>query len=522
MKSLIHLNKKKIIYFFILFFFSILINQYYGSIGVFPLDSFLFFDSGYRALNGFFAFKDYWAPTGPLLDIIQAFLFKIFGVSWFSYVLHASIFNFLITIATFYTLNKFKLNISLCLFYSLLVSIIAYPVSGTPFIDHHSSIFSLLSLFSFILAIKTREKFYWFLTPIFLVLAFLSKQTPAGYIALIIITLSIIYFIFYFDLSRILSMLLGLFFILIMFLIFLKVNEINFLSFYEQYILFPLNIGEGRVENFLFPLEFNRIILRYKLIYISQLTFIIIIIKQLIKNYKYLLSTDFFIQISIILTSFSFIFHQILTFNQKFIFFIIPIFLGFSHIYYVKYFHERKYVVYLIILLSLASTIYYKHSYVDNRKFMELENVNLENFVDASIIDKKLNNLKWINYSYPDDPMKEINYLKDAINFIKNDDKNKMIITEYQFISSLMQDYIHVPSRTYNSGADHPIVNSKYFDNYKNFFIDKIIKNNIEVIYIIKPLNHSVYDSIIEDRCIKKSKINEILYSHLILKCEFQ
>ena len=111
-----------------------------------PIDSFLFFDSGFRVLNGHFPFKDFWAVTGLTVDIIQALFFKIFGVSWFSYVLHASFLNFLIAFATFYTLYKFELNINFCFLYALLISIIAYPISGTPFPDHHSIIFSLFAL----------------------------------------------------------------------------------------------------------------------------------------------------------------------------------------------------------------------------------------------------------------------------------------------------------------------------------------------------------------------------------------
>ena len=110
--SKFNFNKLKIkFYFIILLFFSISFNQYYGYIGINPIDSFAIFNSGYEVLNGYFPFKDYWTITGPLLDIIQAFFFKIFGVSWFSYVLHASVFNFIITISTFYTLIKFKFNI---------------------------------------------------------------------------------------------------------------------------------------------------------------------------------------------------------------------------------------------------------------------------------------------------------------------------------------------------------------------------------------------------------------------------
>ena len=159
MKYISIINNKKSLYFICLLLFSISINQYYGYIGVFPIDTFLFFDTGYRVLNGYFPFKDYWVVTGPLLDIIQATFFKIFGVSWFSYVLHASLFNFIIAISTFYTLVKFQLSVNLSFFYAFLVSIIAYPLAGTPFVDHHAIILSLLALYCFVLSLKTKFNF---------------------------------------------------------------------------------------------------------------------------------------------------------------------------------------------------------------------------------------------------------------------------------------------------------------------------------------------------------------------------
>ena len=91
-------KQKVILYVILIFLFSVFINQYYGNLGVCPIDSFWFFNSGYEALNGHYPFKDYWTIAGPFITFTQAFLFKILGVSWFSYVLHASIFNFLISI----------------------------------------------------------------------------------------------------------------------------------------------------------------------------------------------------------------------------------------------------------------------------------------------------------------------------------------------------------------------------------------------------------------------------------------
>jgi len=77
MKSI---SKDKI-FFIILILFSILINQYYGNKGVFPVDSFSHFDTGFRILLGEHPFKNYWIISGPLVDYIQAIFFYFFGVS---------------------------------------------------------------------------------------------------------------------------------------------------------------------------------------------------------------------------------------------------------------------------------------------------------------------------------------------------------------------------------------------------------------------------------------------------------
>ena len=58
-------------------------------------------------LNGEVPFIDYWLVKGVLIDYIQAIFFYIFGISWKSYVLHASLFNALLTISTFFVLKNF-------------------------------------------------------------------------------------------------------------------------------------------------------------------------------------------------------------------------------------------------------------------------------------------------------------------------------------------------------------------------------------------------------------------------------
>ena len=516
-------KQEKIFYLIFLLLFSISFNQYYGNLGVCPIDSFWFFNSGYDVLNGHYPFKDYWTIAGPFIAYTQALLFKIFGVSWFSYVFHASIYNFLISIATFYTFYKLKLNVRYCFFYALLVSILAYPSAGTPFVDQHASIISIISIFCFILALKTNSKIYWFFLPIFFLIAFLSKQTPTGYIFLIIGFLSIIYFIFNFNINKIIYGILGSITIISVFLITLFASKISLISFYDQYISFPLSIGKVRYEYFLFPLEFSRIVLRFKLIHLSSIILIIVSIKNIIHNLKYFKSNEFLITLSLIGSSYALIAHQLMTINGIFIFFIIPILAGFSHIYYLKHFKNKKYILYFLIFLTFFSTAYYGYKYIHKRDFMDLRKANMENAIDAKILHNKLRGLKWISCLKPDNPKKEISQLLEAIDIIKNDGRNKSIITDYQFISVILSSYDFSPSQSwFINHVVHQKKESKYFKKYKRLFINQLKENKIEIAYVIKPLwqSNEVFEEGLSKNCMKKMRITEILDGYLLQPCE--
>ena len=516
-------KQKTILYIILLFFFSTLINQYYGNLGVCPIDSFWFFNSGYDTLNGRYPFKDYWTIAGPFITIVQAFFFKIIGVSWFSYVVHASIFNFLISISTFYTLHKFKLNVNYCFLYSLLVSILAYPSAGTPYVDHHASILSVIAIFCFILALKTNSKIYWFILPIILLISFLTKQTPTGHFFLIIIFLSIIYFIFNFDINKIIFGILGSLTIISIFLITLFIGKISLIAFLEQYILFPLSIGKVRFEYFLFPFEFSRIFLRFKLIHLSTIILIIISIKNIIHNLKYLKNNEFLITLSLIGTSYALIAHQLMTINGIYIFFIIPILAGFSHIYYLKYYKGKKYILNLILFLAITSTGHYGYKYINKRDFMDLRKANMNNTIDAKVLDDKLHGLKWISCLHPNNPKKEISQLLEAVNIIKNDNRKKSIVTDYQFISVILSSYDYSPSQVWfiNHVASQK-KGSKYFKLYKKFFIKQLKENRIEVAYTIKPLwgGDEVFEKGLSKNCFKKIKKTEILDIYILQDCK--
>ena len=81
------------VFLILILFFAIFFNHFSGNRGIFPADSFAFFDSGQRILNGEFPFKDYWVVSGPFIDYFQALLFSLFGINWQVYILQASIIN---------------------------------------------------------------------------------------------------------------------------------------------------------------------------------------------------------------------------------------------------------------------------------------------------------------------------------------------------------------------------------------------------------------------------------------------
>ena len=309
-KNIFFINIKEKILILFLILFSLLINQYYGNRGVFPVDSFAHFDTGFRVLNGEYPFKDYWIVSGPLLDYIQAFFFYIFGINWQSYVFHASVFNAVLTVSTFLILTKFNFKIYYCFFYSILFSILAYPSSGTPFVDHHSAFFSLLGIYTLIAAIKTEKGFFWILLPIFLGLAFLSKQVPASYV-IISIFIFLIYFLvlekrYYWLKYFVLSSLSFIFFLLI----FGKIQGISFSSFLEQYILYPQTIGDQRYGEF--KITFRGVVEHFKFIYVSLIPLLYINTKNILLKKIYYKEKDFFYFVILIFFTFSLILHQVL------------------------------------------------------------------------------------------------------------------------------------------------------------------------------------------------------------------
>lgn len=525
--------KKKILNISLSFFliiFSFFIPFYYGNKGVFPIDSFGFLDSSYNILLGRHPIRDFWIFSGIFVDYSQALFFKILGLHWSSYIIHSALINSFITLYFFFFLYKKKLSFYFCFFYALCFSLLCYSQSGTPFSYFHSLIFSLFAIFSFLLGVETKKNVYWLFVPVFMFLSFFSNQTPSAYINILLILFSIFYFIFFKKLFNFFCFIFGASISFLVIVFFFYFNNIKFIDFFYQYILFPISIAADRIEGnqgaftkLSHTFSFHILISKLKFIQL----FIVSLLTILYLNYskkikKNLIPEEKISIIFLIFSSLSFIFHQLITANQIFIFCLIPILASYFNLIYIKNLFQIKYLQFIIIFCVVLITAKYHYRYNENRYFMDLEKVDFSKMVDASILDNKLKNLMWITPEYPNNPLKELNLLKDAINILKNDTRNKMVITHYSFLSFITELKLYMPSRWYVSNNTYPHDGHKYHDFYKFFFYKNFIKDNIQVIYIIDKRGIKLDDfrKNLDNICFNEKKINEITFVFEPYKCK--
>ena len=479
-----------------------------------PLDNFVLYNGGYKVLNGYVPFNDYWLVTGPLLDYLNAFYFKIFGVNWSAYTSHSATFNSIITILTYIFLISIGLKKEWSFIYSLFFAFLMYPVVGTPFVDHHSTIFLLIGYYLFIISIVSKRYNILYFIPLIMVLGFFSKQTPVAYgIFGIIFSVCLLFFIDKkecFQLFR--YLIFGSAGAIIFIFIFFAITKINFQNFYTQYILFSQTIGKFRLSQYQF--EFFSIISQFKFIVFYLIFISYFLYKSVIKNQK----KDYVVLSIVLLLSLILIFHQLITLNQEFIFFLIPLLAGITHKYLIKIKINSNYLFILSIIICFIGTAKYHYRFNELRKFNELEKVNLNLSQDANQIHKSLDGLKWITYLNPNDPVFEINQLKKALDLISNNSKNKMLITQYQFIGPALKIFDNSPNQWHHATVSFPIKGQKYFDEYKNYFVDKIIKRKIDGIYVIGKEDENTPQLVLDRDCLNKEITDEIIFYYSINK----
>ncbi len=239
-------NHTKIILYFLLAVFAFQVNYFYANIGLYPIDSFSFFDTGYLITKGHHPIKDYWVISGILIDYLQSLFFKLFGPSWKAYIYHASTLNVFVSLLFFFFLNKFIKNLTFNFVLSLSLSILCYPVAGTPFPYQHALILSYASIIIFYLAIYENKKVYWQVLPTLMIASFLSMQLPSGLINLLLIFFIIFYF-FLIDKKFLKDLLIGFTYSLIIIIFYFSFVGVSIKDFFIQIILFPLDFGTARI-----------------------------------------------------------------------------------------------------------------------------------------------------------------------------------------------------------------------------------------------------------------------------------
>jgi len=523
---LLKINIIKFLIPFILAVYAFLINWLSGNVGVMPIDTFGFFDSGYSILKNKLPIRDFWIFTGLVVDYIQAFFFLVFGLSWKSYIFHSSAINILATLSFYYFLKNFNLKNYFIFFYCISFATLCYPVSGTPFAYLHSYVFSLIAIFLSIIGIQKQKNLFWFILPFVFFLAFFSMQTPSFYIIILILFFSFYHFIINKQFENFKYFFLGSLLSLVIFIIFLFLTKTPLKNLIYQYFLFPLTIGEGRYVsdvNAYVKLsdQFNlkRIFGDFKFIHIFYFPLIFVTINLFFKKNRELI----FLNIIILISSFLFFFNQLMQANQIYIFSLIPLLASTLHINLIKFKQSKKFIIITILSIIFITGKYHLRYNVD-RKFDDIENVNKSTMIEAKSIDKKLNYLNWISLQFKD-PSEEVNLIKEALILLKSDSRKKILITHYQFFSLLLEEDLNILNRWYLwDNNTHPTENHKYFENYKKLVNNNLKNNRIEVIYLLGPNKEILFSDIknyFENSCFKHNIVIENKFSyHEIIDCK--
>ena len=509
----------------VILIYSYLINWHSGNIGIIPIDSFGFLDSGYSIIKGHLPVRDFWIFTGLLVDYMEAAFLYLFGNNWNSHLAHSSFMNIIATIGLYFFLKEYNLKISYNFFYCLCFATLCYPLSGTPFAYLHAYIFSLLAIFNLLIAIKKGNNYLWFIFPFTCFFAFLSMQTPTVYILLILFVLLTFHFCRSKEFQNFKFFLLGGLLSSILFFFFLILTETPILNFIYQYILFPLTIGEGRITSkeiayisLVDQFNLKRLIGEFKFIHIFLVPLIFLSLKKIKKNEKNINILNFTIIFSVL----AFFFNQLITANQIYIFSLIPILSAILHINLNNLKINSK-IFYLLIFVVLFATVKFHIRFNIDRKFLDLENIDKTKAINANEINENFKNLKWISKYV--DPKNELLVIKQAINTINNDVREKTLITHYQFMSTILDKPMYILNRWYLwDNNTHPTENHKYFKFYKSLISKNIKKNNVKVIYLLGQENMIKFENVknyFTDTCFEsKTLIQDKFSSHKIIKCK--
>tara|TARA_X000000950_G_scaffold13194_1_gene14223 strand:+ start:5802 stop:7463 length:1662 start_codon:yes stop_codon:yes gene_type:complete len=494
---------------------SFSVNFYFGHQGLMPLDDLQNFNSGLRVLNGDFPFRDYYSITGPILDIWQGNIYKIFGVNWQSFLVHASIMNCLYSLSIFFFLKSLKFKSVNCFYYSLSAGLLMYPTAGNPTVEHNSLILSVIATLIFFIALMQNKRNYIFISILFFFIAFFTKQVPTSYFIIFCFLIYLFRIFSNYDISTLFHTFVYTLIISIFFFIYINLNNVSFENIYDQYITIATNLGENRLAVLSFDFVYENI---------SKLFFLLFMLIPSI----YLSYTTKKLDISIILIGLSLIiiFYEVHSNNQPITFSLLPLYISLFYYFYSKERLELKFVryflyliiiyafyrilryeiFYIFIFISLFLLIYLKkrvtinnlllvylfitsclyfEKYVKIRAWDDLRKDQVSKGFDGSLIDSKFKFLKWRTVYY-ENIEEEKKLIFSTLNYLKSLDENVnyILISDYQIYNAILNKKDFSPVKYWFENATYPSKNHKLRDKFEMFFKSKIENNKISQIII--------------------------------------
>ncbi len=224
-----------------------------GRLGFMPLDQSIIFDGGWRVLSGQVPFADFYTPTGLVPLYLQALMFRVMGVSWTAYVLHAALLNVLFALFVYFLLHRiFRWNWA-ALYFALSAACFLYPPMGTPYMDQHALIFSFVMLGLLLCGACEQEerarRICWALVPFAGALAYHSKQNPSAF-AIVFVAVAVVV-LAYRDPMRyrgpLVSMIIGTTVVLAGGFFLLAANRIALADYWYWMVELPMHYGSSRV-----------------------------------------------------------------------------------------------------------------------------------------------------------------------------------------------------------------------------------------------------------------------------------
>jgi hypothetical protein len=137
--------------------FGVLVCLEYGRRGYMPLDHSITFDGGWRVLSGQVPYRDFTTPSGLVPILIQAAFFRVLGVTWFAYCLHAALCNGAFALLTFGILRLAGGTRVVSASFAFFAALLFYPGVGVPSHDHASFAFGLLAAYLLLHADRSKD-----------------------------------------------------------------------------------------------------------------------------------------------------------------------------------------------------------------------------------------------------------------------------------------------------------------------------------------------------------------------------